>query len=54
MFVSWILSRLWREFGYRRSLRMLSSLSDRQLEDIGLDRLQITAAAWSQASARAE
>ena len=51
MVLSWILSRLWRELDYRRSLQMLLSLSDRQLDDIGLDRLQIATAAWRPAQA---
>jgi uncharacterized protein YjiS (DUF1127 family) len=46
MFMSWILARIRRELQYRRSLRMLSRLTDHQLEDIGLDRMQLTAAAW--------
>jgi hypothetical protein len=47
MFMSWILARIWRELEYRRSLRMLSRLTDHQLEDIGLDRMQLTATDWS-------
>jgi len=49
MFVSWILSRIHRELEYRRSIRLLSTLTDRQLDDIGLDRAWLTAAACGQA-----
>jgi uncharacterized protein YjiS (DUF1127 family) len=45
MLTSWILARIRREFQYRRSMQLLSTLSDRQLEDIGLDRMRLTAAA---------
>ena len=44
MFISWILARIRRELAYRRSMRLLAALSDRQLEDIGLDRIRLTAA----------
>ena len=46
MFMSWILARIRRELEYRRALRMLSRLTDHQLDDIGLDRMQLTAADW--------
>jgi uncharacterized protein YjiS (DUF1127 family) len=49
MLVSWILARIHRELQYRRSIRLLSTLSDRQLEDIGLDRTLLAAAACGQA-----
>jgi uncharacterized protein YjiS (DUF1127 family) len=47
MFMSWILARIRRELEYRRALRMLSRLTDHQLDDIGLDRMQLTVADWA-------
>ncbi len=52
MFTSWILARIRRELQYRRSMRLLSTLSDHQLEDIGLDRMRLTAAASGEATSR--
>jgi uncharacterized protein YjiS (DUF1127 family) len=49
MLIAWILARIHRELQYRRSIRLLSSLTDHQLEDIGLDRMSLTAAACGQA-----
>jgi uncharacterized protein YjiS (DUF1127 family) len=39
------LFRAWR--GYARGVRELSSLSDRELADIGVHRSEIPAVAWS-------
>jgi uncharacterized protein YjiS (DUF1127 family) len=47
MLTTWILARIRRELQYRRSLRLLSTLSDHQLEDIGLDRMRLTAAEFA-------
>jgi len=52
MLVSWILTRIRRERQFRRSLRLLSSLSDHQLEDVGLDRVRLSAGALDQAVQR--
>jgi len=48
MFMSWILAGIHRELRYRRSIKLLSTLTDRQLEDIGLDRMSLRAAACGQ------
>jgi uncharacterized protein YjiS (DUF1127 family) len=46
MFVGHWIATLRTWFRYREGVRMLSSLSDLQLSDIGLSRSEITGIAW--------
>lgn len=41
MFVSWILSKVRAYLRYRETLRELSQLSDRELDDLGIGRFEI-------------
>ncbi len=41
MFMSWILSKIRAYFRYRETVRELSQLSDRELEDLGISRYDI-------------
>ena len=41
MFTSFVLSKIRAFFQYRETVRELSQLSDRELEDIGIARFQI-------------
>ena len=41
MFVSWILSKMRAYLRYRETLRELSQLSDRELDDLGIGRFEI-------------
>ena len=50
MFTSVILSKIRAYFRYRDTVRQLSRLSDRELEDIGIARFQIAGLARSGSS----
>jgi uncharacterized protein YjiS (DUF1127 family) len=45
MFVSYILSKVRAYLRYRETVRELSQLSDRELDDLGISRFQIDAIA---------
>jgi uncharacterized protein YjiS (DUF1127 family) len=45
--ISWIINRLEARYEHRRTLRLLSSMTDQQLMDVGLKRGDIEAAARS-------
>ena len=47
MFISFIVERIGSAFRYRRGLRELSGLSDRELWDIGLVRTDVEAGSRS-------
>jgi uncharacterized protein YjiS (DUF1127 family) len=47
MFLSTLLSGVSRWFRYRDTVRQLSRLSDRELDDLGIHRSDISAVAWS-------
>jgi len=51
MFVSLILSQIRAYFRYRETVRELSALSDRQLDDMGIMRFDIERVAWETARA---
>ena len=46
MFITSILSALQRWLRYRETLRELSRLSDRELNDLGIHRSDIAGVAW--------
>ena len=50
MFVTYILSRIRSYLKYRETLRELSSLSDRDLDDLGISRYDIDAIARKHAA----
>jgi uncharacterized protein YjiS (DUF1127 family) len=41
MFVSWILSKVRAYMNYRETVRELSQLTDRELDDLGISRFEI-------------
>jgi uncharacterized protein YjiS (DUF1127 family) len=41
MFVSWILSKVRAYMSYRETVRELSQLTDRELDDLGITRFEI-------------
>ena len=47
MFLSTLLAGVSRWFRYRDTLRQLSRLTDRELSDLGINRSDIRAVAWS-------
>lgn len=49
MFVSWILSKIRAYVSYRETLRELSQLSDRELDDLGIARFEIDSIARTHA-----
>ncbi|WP_230531972.1 DUF1127 domain-containing protein [Microvirga roseola] len=51
MFVSFILSKVRTYLRYRETVRELSQLSDRELEDLGISRFQIDGIAREHATA---
>lgn len=51
MFVSFILSKVRAYLRYRETVRELSQLSDRELDDLGISRFQIDSIARQYAAA---
>jgi uncharacterized protein YjiS (DUF1127 family) len=51
MFVSYILTKVRAYLRYRETVRELSLLSDRELDDLGISRFQITSIAREHAVA---
>ena len=51
MFVGYILSKVRNYLRYRETLRELSQLSDRELEDLGIARVEIDTIAREHAAA---
>jgi uncharacterized protein YjiS (DUF1127 family) len=51
MFVSWILSKIRAYFRYRETVRELSQLTDRELDDLGISRYEIDSIARVHAGA---
>jgi uncharacterized protein YjiS (DUF1127 family) len=51
MFVSYILSKIRAYLRYRETVRELSQLSDRELDDLGISRFQIESIARAHAAA---
>jgi len=51
MFVSYILSRVRSYLRYRETVRELSQLTDRELEDLGIARVEIDTIAREHAAA---
>jgi len=51
MFVTWVLSRIRAYQRYRATVRELQQLSDRELDDVGLSRADITTVARRYAGA---
>ena len=51
MFVSFILSKVRAYMRYRETVRELSLLTDRELDDLGITRFQIDSVARSHAAA---
>lgn len=49
MFVSWILSKIRAYVSYRETVRELSQLSDRELDDLGIARFEIDSIARTHA-----
>jgi uncharacterized protein YjiS (DUF1127 family) len=49
MFVSWILSKIRAYLSYRETVRELSQLTDRELDDLGISRFEIDGIARSHA-----
>jgi uncharacterized protein YjiS (DUF1127 family) len=41
MFMSWILSKIRAHLRYRETVRELSQLTDRELDDLGISRFEI-------------
>jgi uncharacterized protein YjiS (DUF1127 family) len=41
MFMSWILSKIRAYFRYRETVRELTQLTDRELDDLGISRFEI-------------
>lgn len=51
MFLAEILARLNAYVRYRQTVRELSKLSDRELNDLGIARWEISAVAWKHVAA---
>ncbi len=51
MFVSWILAKVRAWMSYRETVRELSQLTDRELDDLGIARFQIDSIARQHAVA---
>ncbi len=51
MFVSWILAKVRAYLSYRETVRELSQLTDRELDDLGINRFEIESIARSHAAA---
>lgn len=51
MFVSWILAKVRAYLAYRETVRELSHLTDRELDDLGIGRFEIESIARGQARA---
>ena len=51
MFVTYLLTKIREYLRYRETVRELSQLSDRELDDLGISRYQITSVARAHASA---
>ncbi|QFU16297.1 DUF1127 domain-containing protein [Microvirga thermotolerans] len=51
MFVTYILSKIRAYMRYRETVRELSQLSDRELDDLGISRFQIESIARQHATA---
>jgi uncharacterized protein YjiS (DUF1127 family) len=51
MFVTTILAKIRAYFRYRETIRELSQLSDRELDDLGISRFQIDSIARQHAAA---
>lgn len=51
MFVSWILARVRGYLSYRSTVRELSRLNDRELDDLGIGRFEIESIARRHARA---
>jgi uncharacterized protein YjiS (DUF1127 family) len=51
MFVTYVLSRVRAYLRYRETVRELAQLTDRELEDLGINRFQIEAIAREHAAA---
>jgi uncharacterized protein YjiS (DUF1127 family) len=51
MFATYILSKIRAYFRYRETVRELSQLNDRELNDLGISRFQIEAVAREHATA---
>jgi uncharacterized protein YjiS (DUF1127 family) len=49
MFVSWILAKVRAYLGYRETVRELSRLTDRELDDLGISRFEIEGVARTHA-----
>jgi uncharacterized protein YjiS (DUF1127 family) len=51
MFISYILSKIRSYLRYRETLRELSQLTDRELDDLGISRFEIDSVAREHAAA---
>jgi uncharacterized protein YjiS (DUF1127 family) len=51
MFVTYLLTKIREYLRYRETVRELSQLSDRELDDLGISRYQITSVARAHAAA---
>ncbi|WP_074078280.1 DUF1127 domain-containing protein [Microvirga massiliensis] len=51
MFVTYLLTKIREYLRYRETVRELSQLSDRELDDLGISRYQIQSVARAHASA---
>jgi uncharacterized protein YjiS (DUF1127 family) len=49
MFVSWILAKIRAWMSYRETVRELSQLTDRELDDLGISRFEIDGVARTHA-----
>ena len=49
MFISWVLSRIRAYLSYRETVRELSQLTDRELDDLGISRFEIESIARTHA-----
>jgi uncharacterized protein YjiS (DUF1127 family) len=49
MFVSWILAKVRAWLSYRETVRELSQLTDRELDDLGISRFEIDGVARTHA-----